>query len=497
MVKRILRLLGALIWLFTRNWVTILGAGLTTISFFTILGLVALDVTGIIISPYLGIVAFIILPGFFVLGLILIPIGFVWQRRAERRGDVAARPIDKDALPRIDFNNPRTRRIAVMVTLLTFANLFIIGATSYKSVVYMDSVQFCGQVCHTVMKPEFTAYQNSPHSRVECVECHIGPGAPWFVRSKLSGTGQLFAVTFGTYEHPIPTPVSNLRPSRDTCEHCHWPDRFTGDRVKVIKRFSEDEANTPVYTVLLMHIGGGAQKTGGIHSWHIAPGRETTYLAADPETGEPDPTRHKIAMVRVKESDGKVTEYKADGFNPTAEQLANAEFRTMDCIDCHNRPTHKFDLPFQAVDKAMADGDIDPTLPSVRAVAVEALKSAKAEQGDLEMIDKKLRDHFKEAFGADYDTNEERVSKAIKEVNAIYSRNVFPDMDVTWGQYPTNIGHPTDRNDYPGYEGCFRCHDGGHTTTDGQMINNDCTLCHSVLAMEEEEPSILDDLGIK
>lgn len=497
MIKFVAKSVSALLWLFFRNWLTVVGASLTTISFVAIVALVALEVVGIITSPYLGIVAFLILPSFFVVGLLLIPIGALWQRRMERKHGVSAAQDDAFTLPRIDFNNPRTQRIALMVLLLTFANLFIIGATSYKSVVYMDSVEFCGEVCHTVMKPEFTAYKNSPHSRVECVECHIGPGAPWFVRSKLSGTGQLFAVTFDTYERPIPTPVENLRPSRDTCEQCHWPERFTGDRVRVIKRFLEDEANTPVHTVLLMHIGGGQSGAGGIHSWHIAPGRETTYLAVDPETGEPDPTRRKIAMVRVKEADGTIKEYKADGFEPTPELLASEEFRVMDCIDCHNRPSHTFELPFQAVDKAMANGLIDPTLPYIRAKAVEVLEAVEAKHSDLDTIAQTLEAHFREVFGTDYDANAERVERAIGEVQAIYSRNVFPDMDVTWGDYPNNLGHLADRVPYEGFDGCNRCHDGGHSTTDGSIINNDCTLCHSVLAMEEEDPQILVDLGIQ
>jgi hypothetical protein len=497
MVRQFTRLIGALLWLFMRNWVTVLGSGLTTISFLAIVTLVTMEVTEVIASPYLGIVAFLVLPGFFILGLILIPIGALWQRHAEKKYGEESVSADAYLLPRIDFNNPRTQRLAIMVALLTLTNLFVIGATTYKSVVYMESVEFCGEVCHTVMKPEFTAYKHSPHSRVECVECHIGPGAPWFVRSKLSGAGQLFAVTFDSYQRPIPTPVENLRPSRDTCEQCHWPERFTGDRVRVINRFMEDEANTPVNTVLLMHIGGGTESAGGIHSWHIAPGRETTYLPVDPETGEPDPTRRKIAMVRVKEADGTVTEYKADGFEPTPEQLQKQEFRVMDCIDCHNRPSHTFELPFQAVDKALASGAIDPTLPYIRAKAVEVLESIEVDNSDLERIEQGLQNHFRETFGSDYEANADRVAKSIEEVKAIYSRNVFPDMDVTWGDYPNNLGHLADRVQYEGFEGCNRCHDGGHSTADGVIVNNDCTLCHSVLAMEEEDPQILIDLGIR
>ena len=483
MLKRFGQWTGAFFWLLGRNGITIFGGSLTTISAMAIVTLVVLEVLGLIVSPYLGIFAFLILPGAFVFGLVLIPAGAVLQRRRERRLGIESAPQEGHIFPKIDFNNPRTQRLAAMVVLLTFVNLFIVGATSYKSVVYMDSVEFCGEVCHSVMAPEFTAYKESPHSRVECVECHIGPGAPWFVKSKLSGAWQVFAVTFNTYEHPIPTPVESLRPSRDTCEQCHWPERFAGDRVRVIKKYSDDEANTPLHTVLLMHIGGGSETKGGIHSWHIAPGRETSYVALDPQ-------RQDIAMVRVKEADGTVVEYKKDGVDLTPEMLADAETRVMDCIDCHNRPSHIFEMPAAAVDKALRLNRIDPGLPFVKKVAVEALDAAKGDRGDLDAIGRTMETHFRQSFGDAYESNAPRVEQAINEVKAIYSRNVFPEMNVTWGTYINNIGHDQ-------FPGCFRCHDGSFSSADGKVINNDCTLCHNVLAMEEENPSVLSELGIQ
>jgi hypothetical protein len=71
------------------------------------------------------------------------------------------------------------------------------------------------------MEPEYTAYQFSPHAKVGCVQCHIGSGADWFVRSKISGSYQLYAVAFKKYPTPIPTPIGNLRPAQETCEQCH------------------------------------------------------------------------------------------------------------------------------------------------------------------------------------------------------------------------------------------------------------------------------------
>jgi nitrate/TMAO reductase-like tetraheme cytochrome c subunit len=171
----------------------------------------------------------------------------------------------------IDLNVGRTRTLLLLFMALTLVNVVILAVSTYKAVEVMDSTKFCGQACHSVMAPEFTTYQRSPHSRVACVECHIGPGAGWFVKSKLSGSWQLISVSLDLYPRPIPTPVHNLRPARDTCEQCHWPNKFVGDRLKVITRFRDDEANTPEKTVLLLRVGGmQGRESKGIH-WHVDP----------------------------------------------------------------------------------------------------------------------------------------------------------------------------------------------------------------------------------
>ena len=479
------RTVGALryfLWLLGRNWLTIFGSTLTTFSFIVIVSLVWSEAVGIIRAPYVGMITYLFMPGFFMIGLLLIPVGAYIAHRRDRKAGVESGPGKDLGLPRIDFNNPRTIRVLLTIAFLSAVNFVVLGTTSYSGVVYMDSVEFCGKACHSVMAPEFAAYENSPHSRVECTSCHIGPGASWFVKSKLSGAGQLFAVTFNTYERPISAPVANLRPSRDTCEQCHQPNKFTGERVRVITHYGEDEANTPAYTVLLMHIGGGNSEHG-IHSWHIDPRRETTYTALDPQ-------RQEIASVRVNEPDGSVTEFFMNGEEPTPEQLAKAEVRSMDCIDCHNRPTHIFDLPKDAVDKAMNLGRIDSSLPFIRKVAVEALTEAVGEKGDLDKIARRLEAHFKNDYPQILESNAEAVRKTIDEVQAIYNRNVFPEMNLKWGTYLNNISHIDSA-------GCFRCHDGSHSTLDGsKTISQDCTLCHSVLAMEEQNPQVLADLGI-
>lgn len=462
------------------NWLTQLGSVLVTVSAFSILALIAFEMVAEPQSAYLGIVTFMILPGVFMAGLLLIPIGAWWARRHPGAGDAGS---NAGAWPVFDLNHPRTRSVARTIIFLTVVNVILISFVSYRAVVYTESVQFCGQVCHTVMEPEFTAYQNSPHSRVACVECHIGPGAPWFVKSKLSGLRQVLAVARNSYSTPIPSPVRELRPSKETCEECHWPARFSGDRMRIIKKYTDDEANTPVYSVLLMHIGGGHGSGHGIHSWHIDPTKSTEYLATDER-------RQEIAVVRVTGENGERLEFRASDLKLTDAEIAGGEFRTMDCVDCHNRPTHIFYKPEKAIDLEMANGAIDASLPYIKREAVAALTGTEGGAGDRDAIAKHIRDFYAAEYPDIAATKQAELDAAIAALQKIYGRNVFPEMKVTWGTYPNNLGH----EDFPG---CFRCHDDSHATADGKSISGDCELCHTVLAWDEEEPAVLKELQLQ
>jgi hypothetical protein len=430
--------------------------------------------------PYIGLLVFLILPGIFVFGLLLIPIG-IWLRRRSLRqsGELPG------VFPAIDLGLPVVRRTLEYVAVATVLNLLIVGTASYRGVEYMDSVSFCGTTCHRVMDPEYTAYQNSPHSRVACVECHIGPGAGWFVRSKLSGLRQVFAVTFHTYSRPIPSPVKYLRPARETCEQCHWPQRFTGDKFLVNTSYKDDEKNTPQTDVLVLKVGGRTwQGSVGIHGHHLSDSARIRYISTDAE-------RMTIPAVYYTDDSGKTTEFISTDAKPTQQQLDKGDHRVMDCVDCHNRPTHAFDLPENAVDKQMSGGQISTGLPYIRKKAVEVLKvnypnRDVAQQSIAREIDK----FYQTNYPAIYQAQRTVVEQAGAEVAKIYLRNVFPDMRVTWGTHPNNIGH----NDSPG---CFRCHDGSHTSADGQTIPNDCSTCHQILAAGEVKPKVLTDLGMK
>jgi hypothetical protein len=468
--------LGALMTLMGSNWICLLGSSLSGVSAFLIIAFMLLGILHLTDSPYLGIMAFLILPIIFVMGLLIVPIGAWWEHRKELKTGKSKETLSP--FPVVDFNLPRTRRIGALIVIFTAFNLFVISTTTYEGVVYMDSVPFCGQVCHTVMEPEYSAYRRSPHARVACVDCHIGPGASWFVRSKLSGLGQVLAVTLNTYPCPIPSPVKNLRPSRAICENCHWPEQFEGNRLVDRVTYGEDEKNTPTHSVLQLHIGGG-KTDNGIHGWHITSGIQIRYTAIDRE-------RQKISHVSVTKPDGSVTEYSAakDAFTP--EELSKGQERVMDCIDCHNRPTHISYMPGPAVDAALAANAIDPTIPYIKKEAVEVLTAAKGAPEDLDTIAKTLNKYYEENYADLYKNNKEIIDAAITRIQDIYRENVFPKMKVTWGTYFSNIGH----DDRPG---CYRCH-GTLLSKEGNAITQDCDVCHDVLAWDEQQPKILEEL---
>jgi hypothetical protein len=453
------------------NWISAAGVVLVTAAAIFWLVLLFSHAGHETSNPYLGILLFVGLPALFFTGLGLIPAGLWLERR--RRGT--------RELPPVDLRSPRVRRLAIFLAATTIANVVIASQLTYSTVSYMDSVTFCGLTCHKVMAPEFTAYQNSPHSRVECVKCHIGPGASWFVKSKLSGAHQLFAVALGTYERPIPTPVENLRPARDTCEGCHWPQKFGGQRLRVISKFAEDETNTRNDTVLMMHIGGG-NTLRGIHGAHVGPGVHIRYAHADRK-------RQNIPLVEVANEGKPRVTYLAKGADEA--QARTLPMREMDCVDCHNRPTHIFELPDRGMDRILTNGDASPSLPWLRKTGLELLKAKYASREEaLSRIPAGVQAFYRDKHPEIYASRRAEVDAAARAVASIYERNIFPEMKLDWGTYINNIGH----TDFPG---CFRCHDEEHTASGGQKIGQDCSSCHEMLAMEEQNPKILTDLGMK
>jgi hypothetical protein len=444
----------------SRHVLSLAGVVLTTVTAVLFLVVFLADLFGLHTNPYIGIVFFLVLPALFLLGLALIPVGSWLERRRRRRG-FAASP-----WPRIDLNDSRHRQIVLGILILTMANIVIVSLAAYRGIEYMDSVEFCGQACHRVMKPEFTAHQQGPHARVACVECHIGPGAVGFAKAKMSGTRQLLLVARGNYERPIPPPVRTLSPARETCEQCHWPEKYHGDKIRRIYEYAEDKKNTESVTTLQVRVGGGNARLGtadGIH-WHMNVANQVEYIATDAG-------RQTIPWVRVKDRFGQVREYAVGGVTP--EQLAQGERRVMDCMDCHNRPSHPIAASAErAVNEALAAGAMPKSLPFVRRETVKLLKASHpSEAAATAEISQALRNFYHSLLAAESSAPLADIEKAVQATIDIYRRNVFPEMHVTFGTYANNIGHV----DFPG---CFRCHDDDHKTTAGKAIGQDCETCH-------------------
>ncbi len=461
------------------NFLTLIGVAIALTSLGVIVFMLLLEATSENANPYMGIFAFVLMPLIFLIGVALIPVGIVREHRRERLG----KPHGLH-LPRIDFNNPHHRAGVVAFSFGAIIFLGFIGFSSYKAYESTESDNFCGTTCHSVMEPEYTAYQYSPHARVGCVQCHIGSGASYFVKSKLSGSYQVYAVTFNKYPKPIPTPIENLRPAQQTCEQCHWPKHFYSEKQHTNTYFLSDEHNTRWTLNLLMKIGGGnieAGPTSGIH-WHMNIGNEVTYATLDRE-------RQVIPWVRSKKPDGTVRIYRDTDLNISDDSVKNLFTRRMDCIDCHNRPTHIYHPPARSVDHVMALGWIDPKLPNVKSVTVKALETPyTTKERALDSIRLVIKEYYAQQYPDVASSRAAAIDSAVAETQRIYGRNYFPEMQVSWKKFPDNLGHLY-------YKGCFRCHDGKHKSDDGQVLSKDCNTCHTILAQQFENDSLRISLG--
>lgn len=440
-----------------RNWISLAGLALAASSLFAFIFLFALDLLGGGASnPYLGILCYVLTPAFLIAGLALAGGGMWLHRRALARATQSA-----PTRVSIDLSRPRDRTIMIWFGLGTMCFLLLTAMGSYQTYVYSESNQFCGQVCHTVMGPEFTAYQRSAHAKVACVECHVGSGASSYVKAKVNGTRQLYGVLTNSFDRPIATPVHNMRPADETCGACHWSEKFSGSIERTYHRFLADEKNTPYTARLLINVGGGSPKhgpVGGIH-WHMNVSNKVEYYATDPQ-------RQTIPWIRTTTADGTVTVYRTPEFKGEPDA---AKLRRMDCLDCHNRPAHRYTSPNDAVDEALYMGRLDPALPALKRTAVDVLTKTYATQAEaVAAIDTVL--------GKKYAGRPE-AAKTVAAVQAIYRDNFFPDMKADWSKYPENISHLDTA-------GCFRCHDGKHSVggVGKLMPATDCNSCHTILA---------------
>ncbi len=415
-------------------------------------------------NPYAGLVTYVLLPVAIGSGLALVGIGTLldWRRR-KKHGD------EERPLPIVDLNSSRTRKV-LLFTALGLTIFFTVSAVgTYKAFLYTESTEFCGTVCHEVMKPEYVAYQHSPHARVECVECHIGSGADWYVKSKLSGLRQVYKVLTSTYQLPIEVPVRNLRPARDTCEECHWPAKFSDSVERVEWHYWFDKNNTPSRYHMLMKIGGLNPQTGepqGIH-WHVSAKATVRYFPRDRQ-------RLDIPYVQVEHDDGTVQVYKSPDWQ--GPPPSDDEMRVMDCIDCHNRPAHIYKPPAELVNTALAAGRLDQRLPYLKLNAVEILS---IDYDDTEEARTRIAEEVRRRYplGSEIAIDEAGQEALTSTLIEFYELNHFPEQGVSWKTYPNHLGHRV-------FPGCFRCHDNRHKDDDGEVISMKCNNCHEFVDQE-------------
>jgi NapC/NirT cytochrome c family, N-terminal region len=414
-------------------------------------------------------------------GIIIIPIGML-RERARRRPGVAP-SLMGDLV--IDLGRPSHRRIILAFLAGGALISLAIMVGSYQSYKLTDSNAFCGQLCHQVMQPEATTYQFSPHARVPCVDCHIGEGAGWYVRSKISGVRQVFAVTFNTFPRPIPTPIHNLRPARETCEQCHWPQRFVGFKEIQRSYFLSDKDSTPFRVRMLLKIGGEENPLlhggSGIH-YEMLLANKVEYIARDPK-------RQQIAWVKITRGDGSSTVYNDTKHPVTDAERAKLPVRQMDCMDCHNRPSHKYPTPMGIVDQALEAGALPRELPYIKVAAVTALDGGYATTPDaMAGIDSSIRHYYGQKFPEAVKAHPTDVDKTVHELQNIYRRTNFPEMKAIWSKYPDNIGH----RDFPG---CFRCHNDNMKSEDGRTIFTACNTCHLIIAEGRQVNEVKVDMS--
>lgn len=470
---------NSLTWIF-RSKVSVVGAIVVSILLPILFVSILFDLSGIIENPYFGFLLYLVMAPLLVVGIILILAGAFFSRGSEDIGIFAVEYLKEQ------FSRPgrysRIRRLIYLIVAIVFIIFFIIGLASYGGFHYTSSVNFCGQFCHTIMDPQMKAYQQSPHSKISCVECHLGKDAGWAARSRFSGIKQLFAVMTDSYTLPIQSPITELRPGRKTCEQCHLPEMFHNDRLVVKDKFLSDEKNTHVQTVLLMRVGSGEFKMRSAHGihWHVSRKEELYYRHSDRE-------RKQITSVRLVEKGKKDIVYRSIDAKP----LDNEKdlLRKMDCVDCHNRPTHIFLGPEEALDQKIATGIIPSYLPFIKRQALELINQEYASVEDAkENISRSLNDWYHKNYPEFVERNATLLAKAIKGTSQAYEDNVFPKSKIGWGTYQNFIGHKDDT-------GCFRCHGKLQEEETGRMISKACDTCHILLAVDEADPDVTKLLG--
>jgi hypothetical protein len=435
--------------------------------------LILIDITSGAENPYRALVTFMLAPAIIVLGLALFLLAVRRQvLDARRRGERIRFTLS------IDPTDPKYKKSLVLFLALTAVLVIVVVYSGTRAYDATDSVAFCGTTCHTIMSPQYVTYQNSPHARVPCAHCHIGPGASFWVKSKMDGLRQVYATIFKTYSRPIVTPVKELRPAQETCEECHWPRQFYGEKMVTRRYYRTDEANSPWTIGLLVKIGGGNPHSGwleGIH-WQMIVANRVEYIATDPK-------RQIIPWVRAINAAGDTSIYTMPGADVPDPNDPNVEVRRFDCMDCHNRPSHLFAPPAKSLNLALSTRQISRDLPFIRQVGLDLLNGEYASTDDaLQAIASKLPSYYQEKYPELARSAAADIDAAVRALQEIYRTSFFPEMKTDYRARENHLSHFVN-------DGCFRCHDGVKQTADGKKIANGCTTCHLIVAQGPSEES--------
>ncbi|MDA3891591.1 MAG: NapC/NirT family cytochrome c [Salinivirgaceae bacterium] len=454
------------------NLISYIGVSIAGISLSTIIFMMILTSFMEESNAYIGIFIFMILTMLLFLGLVLIPIGMWRKTKIAKRDNVE---LVKSRLI-LNLNNKRHLNASLIFLFGTFIFVLFTGVGSYELYHYSESVEFCGTVCHEAMKPEYTAYQNSSHAKVTCAQCHIGSGAEWFVKAKISGMYQVYSVLANKVPRPIETPIANLRPARETCEQCHWPQKFYSPSLKSEKYYLTDEKNTEWEIQLRMKTSPQHSSMGlsdGIH-WHINPDVQIDYVATDTK-------RELIPWVRyINKATGDTVIYKDENDLEEAA-LDSLDTRMMDCMDCHNRPAHNYLTPATFVNNAIASGIVSTELPGIKGLAMGIFtEEFHNTDSALKTIETSVWNYYMENYPEIIPEKEGLIKQATQSLQKGFHDNMFPEMNANWDAYPDHIGHLE-------FNGCFRCHNDQHQSPEGKVISKDCNLCHDIMLQGNQD----------
>ncbi|MDH3328546.1 MAG: NapC/NirT family cytochrome c [Desulfobulbaceae bacterium] len=464
------KILKKIINFLSRSRRSLIGGIVVAILLPVLLVSILIDILGIVQNPYFSFLIYLVIGPIFIIGFLMFLGGALFSDDKDNIGQLVVEYFEEELRRPGRFT--RIRKIIFLTSLTTVGTLIVVFIVTFAGLQYTDTVGFCSQFCHKVMEPEYVTYKNSPHSQVSCVECHIGASSEWFTKSKFSGARQLLAVMRDSYNRPIKTPITALRPERGTCESCHRPEIFHGHKLCIHDKFLSDENNTHVQTVMLLKIGSGdysGREAHDIH-WHISENNKVTFITSK--------DREDIYQVSLVGSDQKKIVYRNNDHKLVREK--ELEERVMDCMDCHNRPTHIFLSPEESLDQKIINGVIPQKIPFIKRQGLAAIVKKYASQDVARRgIAQELLDWYREHYPDLINQERDLVDQAVRGVQEAYMENVFPQMNIEWGAYKSYTGHKNG-------SGCFRCHHENFKTDTGKTIPDNCDICHITLI--EDQP---------